>query len=387
MIRICEVKSKREFREFIHLPNVIYWDDPNFVPELYMSQKEQFDREKNPFFKHSKVDFFLAYKGEKPAGRIALIRNNLHLHHANDQCGFFGFYDTTDDFEVTKALFDTAVHWLKEEGLNRLIGPENFTTNDSCGTLISGFDTPPVVLMPYNKDYYNDFLVRVGFVKEMDLSSYYLTADPTFKSSSSERILKRISDYFIASGITIRNIDYKHLDQEISVLREVYNESNKDNWGFLPLTEPEFSSMALQLKQFVPEELILIVEKEKNPIGFIVAVPDLNQVLIHIKSGKLLPFGILKLLWYKRKINNARILILGVLKEFRNKGIDLILYKQIQDSLGKMGIYQAEACYVMEDNVKMNSIMVKIGGTSLKKYRIYKYEITGHKSIPGNNQL
>lgn len=381
MIEICEVKSKKGFKSFIQLPNLIYKDDPNYVPELFVTQKAMFDRNKNPFFNHSKVDFFLAYKTKQIVGRIALIRNNNHIFHSGEKSGFFGFFDSIDDYNVAKALLDKATVWLNDEGLTSIIGPENFTTNDSCGTLISGFDSPPVVMMPYNKHYYNDFLERYGFVKEMDLSSYYLMDEKTLKSPSQEIVLKRINDNLRASGITIRNINFKILDEEIRALREVYNQSNKDNWGFLPLAEDEFRLMALQLKQFVPKKMILIVEKEKRQIGFIVAIPDLNQVLIHIKSGKLWPIGILKFLWYKRKINNARILILGVLDEFRNKGIDMILYKKIQENLVNMGICKAEACYVMEDNLKMNSIMKKIGGRSLKKYRIYKFEMPVHNQI------
>jgi len=372
MIEICEVKSKREFRRFIQFPKLLYREDPCYVPELYVSQKAMFDREKNPFFKHSKVDFFLAYKEKQLAGRIALIRNNNHILHTGEKCGFFGFFESINDFDVAKTLLDKATDWHRNEGLTSIIGPENFTTNDSCGMLISGFDMPPVVMMPYNKAYYNDFLVRYGFEKEMDLFSYFID-DQNLTSPSIEMVLKRITDNLNASDISIRTINFKILDQEISALRKVYNQSNKDNWGFLPLTEKEFKELALQLRQFVPEKLVLIVEKDKKQIGFIVAIPDLNQVLIHLTSGKLLPFGILKFLWYKRKINNARILILGILDEFRNKGIDMILYKKIQENLATLGIYRGEACYVMEDNLKMKSIVKKIGGISIKKYRIYKF--------------
>jgi len=374
MVEICEVKSKKEFKKFIQFPNILYRNDPCFVPELLRSQKKMFNRRQNPFFIHSKVDFFLAYKAQKLAGRIALIRNNNHILKTGDKCGFFGFFESTDDFEIAEALFDKAVNWIDNEGLTSIIGPENFTTNDSCGMLISGFDTLPVVMMPYNKAYYNEFLARYGFVKEMDLSSYLLTDDQFFSSHSIEMALKRITNNLTKSGITIRPINYRMQEQEIRSLREVYNHSNKDNWGFLPLNELEFRETALQLKQFVPEKMILVAKHKKQMIGFIVAIPDLNQVLCHIKSGKLWPFGILKFLWYERKINNARILILGVLEEFRNKGIDIILYKKIQENLTTMGIYKAEACYVMENNLKMKSIIEKIGGISVKKYRIYKYE-------------
>jgi hypothetical protein len=374
MIDIVEVKSKREFRQFIKLPNLIYRDDPCYVPELYVSQKKMFDRKRNPFFEHSKVDFFLAMKENQSVGRIALIRNNIHIQITGEHCGFFGFFDVIDDFEAARALLDKAVEWIKNEGLAALTGPENFTTNDSCGTLISGFNSPPAVMMPYNKQYYNDFLTRYGFGKVMDLSSWFID-DQILKSPYIERIVRRSTDHLSASGIIVRPINFKIFDKEISALREVYNQSNKDNWGFLPLTEKEFRETAQQLRQFVPEKLVLMVEKEQQIIGFIVSIPDLNQVLIHIKSGKLLPFGFLKLLWYRRKIRKARVLILGILDEYRNKGIDIVLYKKIQENLATLDIYQVEACYIMEDNVKMLSIMRKIGVTEVKKYRLYRFEV------------
>jgi GNAT superfamily N-acetyltransferase len=378
MIKICEVKSKREFRRFIQFPNILYRDDQYYIPELYVSQKTMFNRKKNPFFSHSKVDFFLAYKANCVAGRIALIRNNNHISHTGEKCGFFGFFESIDDLDVAKALFDKAMNWLGNEGLTSIIGPENFTTNNSCGTLISGFDSPPVVMMPYNKAWYNDFLEQYGFVKEMDLFSYSLISDHILTFPNLGNLLKRISYNLAASGITIKPINYKALDREIIPLLALYNLSNKDNWGFLPLTEQEFRETAYQLRQFVPEKLILIVEKEKRPIGFIMAIPDLNQVLSHIKAGKLWPFGILKFLWYKGKIKNARILILGVLEEFRNKGIDILLYRKIQDNIASMGIDHAEACYVLENNLQMRSIIEKIGGKCVKRYRIYKFDKLTH---------
>jgi ribosomal protein S18 acetylase RimI-like enzyme len=404
MIEISEVRSKRDFREFIQFPVSLYRDDFNFVPALNISQQELFNRKKNPFFTHSKVDFFLAHKEKQVVGRIALIRNNNHIRHTGEQCGFFGFFETINDYHVAEALLDKACSWIKNEGLTSIVGPENFTTNDSCGMLISGFDKPAVFMMPYNKPYYNDFLQKYGFEKEMDLNSYFI-CDRVLKSPSYVKLAKKINDKLAASGITIRTISFKMLDQEIAALREVYNQSNMRNWGFLPMNEDEFKHSAHQLKQFVPEKLILLVEKEtlmqrsftkrdekmlkvssdhnkqivfsgeKQQIGFLIALPDLNQICIRVKNGRLSLIGLLKFLWYKRKITNSRIMLLGILDEYRNRGIDVLLYKKIQENLATMGISHGEACYVMENNVQMNSLMEKIGGSRIKEYRIYRYRM------------
>jgi len=374
MIEIKEVKSKKDLKMFLEFPAFLYKGDPNYVQELYAVQRLMFNRKKYPFYTHSKADLFLAYRDKEVSGRIAVIRNNNHIFHTGEKCGFFGFFESVNDHEVSKALLDIAVSRIKSEGLTSIKGPENFTTNDSCGFLISGFDTPPVVMMPYNKVYYDDLMISYGFKKEIDLYSYLMENDNILASSSHELILKKYYDKLTSGGVTFRNINYKNLREEVIPFREVYNESNKGNWGFLPLTDREFRETAEMFEKFVPDKLMLFAEKDKRMIGFIVALPDLNQVFGHIRSGKLFPTGIFKYLYYRKKITKGRILILGILDEYRNKGVDLILYKKIQENLNSLGIYTAEACYVMENNKKMNSIIEKIGGVKVKEYRIYKLE-------------
>lgn len=371
-IQIIEVKNNQELHQFIIFPKKLYKSDKNFVFEPISMQKEFFSQ-KNPFFEHSTTAYYLAKSKDEVIGRIASINNAIHNKVYNEKTGFFGFFESIDNYEVAKLLLDKVVDSHRKNGFNRIIGPTNFTTNDSCGLLISGFSSPAVVMMPYNKDYYNDFLLRYGFVKGMDLCSYSIGRQ-MLTSPSFIKLEKRISNKIMSLGITIRPIDYKILDKEIIPFRDVYNNSNINNWGFIPLNEKEFRHTAYQFKQFVPNKLMLIAEKDKKQVGFIVALPDLNQVFEHIKSGKLFPFGFLKFLWYKRKVTNSRILILGILEEYRNLGIDIILYKTIGENLLDLGIHHTEACYVMENNAVMNSIIEKLGGESIKKYRIYQID-------------
>lgn len=370
MVEITEVRSKKDFRNFIGFPYTLYRGNNFYVPDLYVSQKMMFSRTKNPFFNHSKAAFFLAYIEKQVAGRIALIRNNNYIRNTGENDGFFGFFETIKDYDVAKALFDKALDWMKTEKLTKLIGPENFTTNDSCGTLVSGFYHPPVVMMPYNMDYYNEFMIRYGFEKVMDLLSYRIEYQ-SFKIPAMNQLTNHIEKKLADSGITIRTINFKKFKKEIVPFCEVYNNSNRNNWGFIPLTGEEFSHTALQIRQVAPESLILLAEHESRLIGFIVALPDINQALAHIRNGKLFPAGLFKLIYFRRKINNARILILGILQEYRNRGIDLILYKKIQENLAEIGIHQCEACYVMDNNLKMRRIIEKIGGMEIKRYRIY----------------
>ncbi len=323
-IRIIEAGTVKEMNQFIDFPKELYHTDENFIFEPIAMQKE-FLSKKNPFFRHSEATCFLAKSGERVVGRVAVIDNTVHNAVYREMTGFFGLFESIENYEVTRLLLDKVVEKCREKGFRRIIGPTNLTTNDSCGLLISGFDSPPVVMMPYNKDYYDSYLQKYGFKKEMDLSSYYI-GDQVLTSELIRRLAIQISDKLSASGISVRTINYKKLEQEVVQMREVYNESNRDNWGFIPLSETEFNHTARQFRQFVAEKLILIVEKDRRQIGFIVALPDINQVFGHMRSGKLFPLGFVKFLLYKRKINNSRILILGVLDAYRNLGIDLLLY-------------------------------------------------------------
>jgi GNAT superfamily N-acetyltransferase len=371
MIKISEVKSNKELRRFIQFPNILYKDDPYYVPELYISQKAMFDRKKYPFFAHSKVDFYLAYKAKQLAGRIALIRNNNHISYTGEKCGFFGFFESINDFNVAKALLDKATSWVRNEGLDSIIGPENFTTNDSCGFLIEGFDNPPVFMMPYNKPYYIEFFESYGFKKKLDLVSYLLPSNET--PDKIAPLLYKIDEKMKRNSIIIRPINLKEFDEEIKKFRVVYNSAYEKNWGFVPLTEDEFRFQANGLRKIADPGSVLIAEKDNSIIAFLCAVPDINQVLIKVKNGHLLPFGFAKLFFNKKKIDKMRILILGVHDKLRNSGIDVLLYSRLFEYGRKTNIKNAEAAYVMENNLLMNSILKSLGGQIIKRYRLYEF--------------
>lgn len=373
MIEVVEVKSGKDLRKFIQFPIDLYRGDPNFVPELHVSQKKMFNRKKYPFFEHSKVDFFLAICKGSIAGRIALIRNNNHIIYSGEKCGFFGFFESVEDYEVTCALLDKAVSWTREEMLESIAGPENFTTNDSCGFLTEGFYDPPVFMMPYNKPYYSTYLERYGFSKKLDLVSYLLpTTDTPGKIIP---VLKLAEERARKNSIKIRPINLKDFENEITKFREIYNYSYKNNWGFVPLTDNEFRYQAQDLKRIADPGSVIIAEKDGFIIAFLCAVPDLNQILINVKGGRLFPFGFIKLMTGKNKISRLRILILGVHPEYRNTGIDALLYESLFDFGRKNNIKNGEAGYVMENNPVMNSILISLGGQVVKKYRLYEYRI------------
>lgn len=372
-VEIRLVDNRKKLNEFVHFPHRLYAGNKYYVPQPNITQKELLT-DKNPFLKHSEIRLFLAYQNNACAGRIAAIFNKTHLQVYRDDTGFFGFFDSVNHTEVSRALFKSAFEYLKSKGIRNVLGPANPTSNDSLGFLYSGYDKAPLIMMPYNFSYYHDLCKDIGFVPEEDLYAYRVKSEG-LDTRISDRLVQRLITRLRKSGIVFRHCSKKSFKQDMQQLRLAYNRSNADNYGFMPLNEEEFGFLASGLKHIVPLDQVLFAEKNGKIIGFLLAVPDINQMLKTIKSGKLFPFGIFKLIFGRNKIFDARIMILGVLPEYRNRGVELVFFKEIQANLARKGIKSAEAGYVLANNKNMNSAMRKIGAERVKTYRLYRKEI------------
>lgn len=373
MIEIIPVINSKLLRRFIGFPYELYKNDLNFVPPLLLTEKDLFNRKKNPFFLHSKANFYIAVKGRKTVGRIAAIYNQNHLKVSKKKEGFFGFFESINEYEVAEKLFEKVRNWLRSKGVKKIIGPENYTTNEVCGSLIKGFDDPPVIMMPYNKSYYKDFYKQYGWQKIIDLYAYKITPNDSLRKLS--KIAFKFENTLLEKGIKIRKINLKNFTEEIPVFWKAYNSAFKNNWGFVPPTKEEFFKYAEQIKMIIPDKLMLFAEKHNQIVGFICVLPDINQILIKIRNGRLFPTGIIKYIRYKNKINRVRILIIGVIDEYRNMGIDLCFYAKIFETCSQLNIIEAEASYIMDNNETMINIVNKIGGAPSKKYRLFELEI------------
>lgn len=373
MKQVRAVDLRKDLKTFIDFPHELYKKDPHYVPELYVGQRDLLTPGKHPFHNHSKVQLFLAYDGERVTGRIAAILNNNHnaFNHAQD--GFFGFFDCIDDQETANMLIGAASEWLKARGAKTLIGPANFSTNETVGLLIEGFDLPPVVMMPYNAPYYLRLLENAGLKKKTDLFAYYVSYKNL--NDRSVRLLNTLQERLKRNHIVIRKINMKKFKEEAEKLREVYNQAWDKNLGFVPMTEEEFDHMAKEMKQVLNPEFCLIAEQEGKFIGLALGVPDINQVLIRIKRGRLLPFGIFKLLTGMKKINQLRVLILGVVEGYRKLGIEACLYGTIIKNGVNHHIKGAECSWMLEDNYMMNHAIEQINGELYKKYRLLEKAI------------
>lgn len=374
MLTVYSVRTPSDRKEFIQFVYNLYKDNPNFVPELFIAQRDHMDEKKNPFFDHASAAYFLAKKDDQVVGRIAAVKDDYLMEYTGEKVGVFGFFDTINDAEVSNALLNAAANWLKSHQLEFMEGPYNFSTNHSCGLLIEGFDVPPSVMMPYNSPYYHQLLEQFGLHKKTDVIAYRIEA-----KDFPERLknsLPLLEEKFKRNGITIRTIDLKHFDEDVRKTLQVYNKAWSQNLGFAPMTDKEFLHAGKDMKMIMDPNLVLLAEKDGECIGFSLTLPDINQVLIKIRKGNLLPFGIFKLLFGRNRINSVRILALGVLEEYRKLGIDAYFYaRAFQYVSSHKYLKSGEASWILENNPEMNNAILKMGGKVEKKYRFYRAKL------------
>ena len=370
-IDVTPVQSPSDLKAFINLPWTIYRNDPHWVPPLRSDLKKRLDKSRYPFFDHAEVEFLIARRERRVVGRIAAIKNDAHIDFHEEQVGFFGFFESIEDPEVAAALFSHAAQWLQERKLDVMRGPVNYSTNDDCGLLVEGFDSPPVILMSYNPPYYPNLIEGFGFEKARDLLAYEITDDVQVP----ERLERTVQWIKKRKKITIRPLVKKQIHQEIQRVKEIYNAAWEKNWGFIPMTDREIDYMAQELIQIIDPDLLLFAEIEEEPVAFILALPDFYVALKHV-NGRLFPFGLLKLLWHKRKIDTARVLTFGIKEKYRQQGIDALMYYEVYKIGVSKGYRRGEMSWILEDNILMNRAAENMGATLYKRYRIYDYPLS-----------
>lgn len=374
MSKIIVVKTQSDLKRFIKSQFNFYKNDENFVPPLMMDRLKLLNKDKNPFFKHSKMELFMVENNGKITGRIAAIINENHNKTHNDKVGFFGFFECENNQETANILFDEASKYLKSNGMTEMRGPVNPSMNDESGLLIDGFDSPPVVLMTYNPKYYIDLIEGYGLSKIKDLYAYHLINEQ-YVSEKLERMQSIVRK---RNSLTIRSMNFsnkKQFKQDVETLKYIYNNAWEPNWGFVKMTDEEFDFLANDLKTIADPDYALIAEINGKPAGFALALPDINQCLIHNKNGSLLP-GIWHLLTKKKKINLLRIIVLGILPQYQRTGADAVLYWELGTRGKPKGIEYGEASWILEDNEMMNKgLTTTMLGKVYKTYRIYQKEI------------
>jgi GNAT superfamily N-acetyltransferase len=367
-IEISAVDNKKALREFVELPFAIYRNDAHWVPQLRIAVKELLDRKKHPFYANAEAEFFLAREGGKVVGRVAAIIDRNHNRAHDENAGFFGFFESVDDVEVARTLLQRARQWVFDRGATFLRGPANPSTNYECGMLVDGFDSDPMVMMPYNPRYYPGLMDRVGLTKAKDLYAY-LSNTATIEMKKIDRIAAKVLK---TTGVRVRPINMKDFQNDVERVWEVYGAAWQRNWGFIPMTREEFFLMGKEMKMILKPDLVLLGEVGDKVVGFALALPDVNQAL-KPANGSLFPTGLLKILYHQRLIKNVRVLALGVVEEYRASGLAAGFYATLVQNARKLGFGDCEMSWILEDNVLMNRSLEVMGARRYKTYRFYDW--------------
>lgn len=363
------IEEERSPRRFLDVQRAFYAGDPFYVPPLTATERHVIDPRRNPFFEHAKTAFFVARRGGRPVGRISATRDDLHDDFHGDRVGFFGHFEALDR-EAAHALLERARVWLAEHGAESFRGPVDLSTNYRCGLLVEGEPGPPVAMMPYNPPIYADYLESFGLRRARDLVAVLLT-EPETDLGRFQRVVDRLERRL---DVRTRAIDLRRLDPEIEVLWRLYHRIWERNWGFAPMSRGEFAMQARDLRHVAEAEMVRVAERDGEPVGFGMNLPDVN-VAIKACHGRLLPFGWIRFLRALRATHRARFITLGVVPEHRRLGIESILMQRIVEHTLARGFPECEASWILEDNRLMLDPLLEMGGRIYRRYRIYERPI------------
>lgn len=370
-LEIVAVKSRRDLRRFVDLPWSLYSPTahPHWIPPLRVTVYDVLDRTK-PFYREAERELFLAVRDGAVVGRIAAIENRAHNKYHSDRVGFWGFFESVEDQRVVDALFSAAGQWLALRGLDVMRGPVMPSTNYDCGLLVDGFEHDPSFMTPWNPPSYGSMVEQAGLTRAKDLVAYFIPMSdgsfqlpPAFEAFASRAQTR--------SSLTFRDLDLSRWDAELELCWDVYNSAWEENWGFVPMTKDEFIVMAKDLKPLLVPEFAFMAEMKGKPAGFMLIVPDFNQILKTNRSGRLFPFGAIKMLLGKSKLRTGRIMALGIKREFRTRSIfPLFVYESFRR--GKVyGAHGAEASWILEDNELLLGPLKALGLKEYRRWRMY----------------
>jgi hypothetical protein len=366
-------RDARDVLRFLKVSYGIYRDDPHWVAPLLIDLKKVFT-DKNPLFEHAEMALWVATHNGRDVGRIAGILDQAHNRTQKNSAVFFGFFECVGDREVSRRLFQEVMNWARNKGMKRVLGPMNPTTNDECGLLVEGFDSMPAFMMTYNPRYYADLVVAEGFRKAKDLLAFYIDV----AQCPLER-LARIAEKTRRRHpeLTFTPIHRATLTRDLAKIKEVYNAAWQENWGFVPMTNSEIDFMAGRLKPLLLEGLVWVAETPAEPVGFMLALPDYNLALQPLRGRLLTPklLGSLPCLLGWKYPSRCRVITLGVKEKYRNRGLEAVMLTEGFKTGLKVGFKDAEASWILEDNVAMCRLLEVFGGKAYKTYRLYEREL------------
>ena len=369
-----EIVNGDDLRKFIKLPWYIYRNYPKWVPPLVAEMRRKLDPKRNPVFDYAQVKLFgVCDENRQMIGRIAVIFNPIHCEIHHEFVGFFGLFECINSIGVAERLISLASGYLRKFKCTHMIGPVNFTTNEESGLLVQGYQESPMLMCNYSPPYYADLLTACGAQKTMDLLSYRGEIDHVFPPKYA-RVIERVSSN---NAVTVVALNRHNMSEKMPTLQEIFNSSFRDVWGFVPLSLPEMEAMGRSMAFFLEDELSWIAEYKKEAVGFILALPDMYEVLKDL-GGHLFPFGIFKLLIKRRHIKGVRVIVLCVLPKYRSLGIETLLIYKVRSRMITAGYERAELSVINENNMKMRNVLERLGFKPIKRYRIYRVPISEH---------
>jgi GNAT superfamily N-acetyltransferase len=363
---VIPVRERRHKKEFMQLLWRLYKNDPNWVPPLRMNQEELVGFRRNPFYDNAKGQPFVVEKDGQVVGRIVAIVNHGHNERYGENRGFFGFFDCIDDQEAANHLFRAACQFLKSEGMTDVRGPSNPSLNYEIGTLVEGFDSPPTFMMTYNWPYYDRLIQGFGFEKTQDLFAF--EGHISMLDSLDPKLKFVIDEVKRRFNVTLRPASRKNFQKEIDLFLNIYN--LQATWGFVPLTPAECKAIGFSLKFLIDPGVTSIIEVDGKAVGVGLAMPDYNQIIKKI-DGRLFPFGFLRLLWGRRKINKIRVISTNVVPEYQRWGLGLVALERMVPDCRERGIQVAEFSWVLESNQLSRGSLERAGTERTKTYRLY----------------
>lgn len=367
-IIVKEVQSRRELREFIHLPAKVHKGEPGWLPPLYQDEWHLFDKKKNRSYTYADAAFFLAWKDRKPVGRIMTLINNRYNEIKNERHGRFSFMECYNDREIFHALITKAEEWVRNRGMVKIVGPMGFSDKDPQGFQIEGFEYPYLFTAPTNSPYMPVLIAEEGYTKEIDLVNYNLPIPESYPSV----YLKAIERYSRNGEITITEFKSKKEIKPIIIpVLELMNQTFSKIYGYVPLNDAEKEEFASRYLPILDPEFVKIAKSKNEFVGFVVALPDMTPGIIAAR-GKLFPFGLFRILKEMKKSKKLMLMLGGVREDYRGKGIDVMMAMKLIESARKHNKKTIDSHLIMEQNERMRAECERMNGKIVKRFRIFQ---------------
>ncbi len=382
-MEIRPLANRKEFTQFFQFPWHHYADDPHWVPPLLSMRRQLLDKSKHPAWQYMEGEYFAAWRNGELVGTIAAFVNHEHNRYQNENIGFFGIFESIDDATTAGGLLEAAADWLRARGLDAIRGPANFTTNEECGLLVENSEKSPqpMIMMPYNPPYYQTLLEGSGFHKVMDIYSIFQNRQTIEKSGTLQRLERLVQRASQRSGITVRNMNPRKKKEEFECFQEIYNAAWDKNWGFIPMNDEELGALVDDLGMLVEADLAFFAEIAEEPVGFALTIPNFNEALgrAYPRPGVPELLTMAKVGWHwkiRKSIKGLRMPLMGVKKQYRNKGVELAMLLEVTKALLPSNYQYLDSGWVLETNPLVN-ISLSLGAEIYKTHRFYQKSLLG----------